>query len=66
MKKTYLVLFLFATINSFSQKLEENKKDEFTNQLIKSTSWENFAHKFSMDLNYRIVKIDSSAAINNL
>lgn len=43
MKKVLLIIVLFIGVNSFAQKLEVNKTDEFTGDILKKTSWENLA-----------------------
>lgn len=60
-KYTFLtcIFLLAATCQLFAQKLAENKKDEFTNNLIKRTSWESLSSTFSINAHFRISLIDS-------
>jgi len=63
MKKiTFLILILsiFISINSFGQKLKENKTDEFTNNSVKRTSWEMINSNMQFTAYIRISKINES------
>ena len=40
-----IIWMLFASLNSFAQKLDENKIDSFTKDTVKRTSWENLISK---------------------
>lgn len=57
MKKTALIILILLTgiiSKSFGQKLEENKKDDFTGNMIKRTSWENLFTTMTANAFFRI------------
>lgn len=59
MKKILCVVFVsLFSLCVFSQKLEENKVDEFTKKSIKRTSWEKLMYS-TTTLHARISKVDS-------
>jgi hypothetical protein len=63
MRKTALLTFaiLFgATLHSFAQKIEENKKDDFTNEVIKKISWETLCSTLSTNAHFRISLVNAS------
>jgi hypothetical protein len=60
-KKTLLILIILVniTLRSIAQKLEENKKDDFTNDSIKHTSWETFCSSFTINSHFRMSQINN-------
>jgi len=61
MKKTLLLITLILSVlslQSFAQKLEENKVDDFTNKSIKKTSWEVLYTTFTANAYFSISSID--------
>lgn len=61
MKKIIIVLFaLFCTFFAYSQKIAENKTDEFTKNKIIRTDWEKILATSKIYLNVRINKINDS------
>jgi hypothetical protein len=58
-RKTLLLLLIITSSLAFSQTLEENKVDEFTNASVKRTSWETLNMTRKFDAYFRISKIDS-------
>jgi len=63
MKKTVLLITTMLTIislQSFAQKLEENKVDDFTNKSVKRTSWETLYTTFTANAYFRISNIDNT------
>ncbi|HEY4198630.1 MAG TPA: hypothetical protein VGM63_23980 [Mucilaginibacter sp.] len=56
---TILILLIAIAFNSYGQKLEENKKDDFTGDTIKNVSWESLGISLSMDA-YRYFRISKS------
>lgn len=62
MKKISLILVLsLVSLCVFSQKLEENKVDEFTKHSVKRTSWEHLVQNMKMNANVRVSKIDANS-----
>lgn len=63
-KKTlfFLIFLINITLKSVAQKLEENKKDEFTGDTVKNVSWESLGVSFSMDAyrHFRISRTNST------
>lgn len=62
MKKMFLSLFLIPAF-AFSQKIEENKIDEFTKAAVKRTTWEiiskgSLSRPYDMYCHARVSKID--------
>jgi len=66
MKKHIIICILFCvtSLQVFAQKLEENKKDDFSNKSIKRTSWETLYKTLSTESHFSFSKVDSSAFIN--
>jgi len=62
MKKTTLLILAFISIinNSYSQKIVENKTDDFTKRKIIRTDWEKIVATSKIYLNMRINKINDS------
>jgi len=63
MKKTVLLIITMLTLislQSFAQKLEENKVDDFTNKSVKRTSWETLYTTFTANAYFRISNIDNT------
>ena len=58
------LLFFLSLNTSFSQKLVENKIDEFTKHAVKRTSWETLMEKFGMVIYLRVSVIDSTEYID--
>ncbi len=57
MKKTTLIILTILTgltLQSFGQKLQENKTDEFTKTSVKRTSWESLSSTSSANAHFRI------------
>jgi len=64
--KAFIILAIFATISikSFGQKLEENKKDDFTNAVVKRTSWETLTASLSETAYFRISQINGAESFD--
>ncbi|HTK21201.1 MAG TPA: hypothetical protein VL442_16880 [Mucilaginibacter sp.] len=63
MKRKALIIFsvlIGLTLKTFAQKLEENKKDDFTNAAIKRTSWETLTSSLSETAYFRISQVNGS------
>jgi|TARA_R110002153_G_C13010229_1_gene466191 hypothetical protein len=58
MKKLLFILLFIITSASFSQKIVKHKIDEFTNQVIKDTSWEKLAWNGNMNALVRGRRVD--------
>lgn len=56
--KLVVLIFLSAISGTWAQKLEENKKDEFTNNVVKRTSWEPLKQTMKDYYFFRITKIN--------
>jgi len=61
---TLCILLTVASLRSFAQKLEEDKKDDFSNKSVKRTSWETLYKTLSTESHFSFSKVDSSAFIN--
>lgn len=61
---TLCILLTVASLRSFAQKLEENKKDEFSNKSIKRTSWETLYKTLTTESHFSFSKVDTSAFIH--
>lgn len=62
MKKiTFLIIISVLLANNlFGQKLKENEVDEFTNNVVKRTSWESLNQSMKFTAYFRISKINNS------
>lgn len=58
MKK--IILFLLVSLPIYSQKIIEDKIDDFTNKSIVRTEWEKISSNSDLYLNVRISKIDGT------
>ena len=61
MKKTTLIIIVILagmTLQSFGQKLEENKTDEFTKNSVKRTSWETLCSSSVANAHFRVSLIN--------
>lgn len=59
-----LIILLGTTLHSFSQKLEENKIDEFTKNTVKRTSWETLCSTLFVNVHFRISLIDGNESFD--
>jgi hypothetical protein len=60
MKKIILLFIITLTTIAYSQKIVENKTDEFTKKQIVRTDWEKIVATSKLYLNLRLNKIDST------
>lgn len=64
MKLKFLLLLIILPSFIFSQKLERNEVDEFTKKSIKETSWEVCVQNFTMNMFFRVRKVDETILLN--
>lgn len=64
MNKILLLTFSLISFSSFSQKIVENKIDDFTKKGIVRTDWENLSGMSSLHFSTRISKIDDKGYLN--
>lgn len=67
MKKTTLIILILLTgiiSKSFGQKIEENKKDDFTGKLVKRTSWESLFSSSDGVAHFRVSEVGDDETID--
>ena len=65
MKKIFSILILLSSVQSFAQKIVENKIDEFTKHSVKRTSWDGLTRIGGLNDSFtRLEKIEDTYWLN--